>query len=281
MSATAHRLHQGDARELEWIEDESVHLAVTSPPYWTLKKYNDHPGQLGALSDYEAFMDELDRVWRRCFRALVPGGRLVCVVGDVCIARRRNKGRHMVVPLHADISVRCRRIGFDYLTPILWHKIANASYEVENGSSFLGKPFEPNAIIKNDIEYILMLRKPGGYRKPSEDQRALSKLSKADHARWFRSFWTDVPGASTQNHPAPFPVELAERLVRMFSFTGDTVLDPFAGTFSTTVAAIRTQRNSVANEIDPGYFRLGVGHVKRELNQASSLFRSSAHIEVT
>jgi site-specific DNA-methyltransferase (adenine-specific) len=280
MSATAHRLHRGDARNLEWIEDESVHLAVTSPPYWTLKKYNDHPGQLGALSDYEAFMNELDRAWTHCFRALVPGGRLVCVVGDVCIARRRNKGRHMVVPLHADISVRCRRIGFDYLTPILWHKIANASYEVENGSSFLGKPFEPNAIIKNDIEYILMLRKPGGYRKPTEDQRASSRLSKTDHARWFRSFWTDLPGASTLHHPAPFPIELAERLIRMFSFSDDTVLDPFAGTFSTTIAAMRAERNSVSNEIDPNYFKLGVGRVKGELNQLSTLFGGSVNIEV-
>lgn len=160
-------------------------------------------------------------------------------------------------------------------------QIANASYEVENGSSFLGKPFEPNAIIKNDIEYILMLRKPGGYRKPTEDQRASSKLSKADHAKWFRSFWTDVPGASTNNHPAPFPVELAERLIRMFSFTGDTVLDPFAGTFSTTVAAMRSERNSVSNEIDPKYFKLAVGRVKQELNQLSTLFDGSVRVEVT
>jgi DNA modification methylase len=167
---TTHHLHCGDARELDWIPDGSIHLVLTSPPYWTLKKYNDHPGQLGAMADYEAFMDALDKVWRHCHRVLIPGGRLVCVVGDVCLARRRNKGRHMVVPLHADITVRCRRIGFDYLTPIFWHEIANASYEVENGSSFLGKPYEPNAIIKNDVEYILMLRKPGGYRKPAERQ---------------------------------------------------------------------------------------------------------------
>ncbi len=173
---TTHSLHLGDARELDWVPDNSVHLVITSPPYWTLKKYNDHPDQLGDVEDYEAFMDELDRVWRHCYRVLVPGGRVVCVVGDVCLSRRRNKGRHMVVPLHADISVRCRRIGLDYLTPILWHKIANASFEVENGSSFLGKPFEPNAIVKNDIEYILMLRKPGGYRKPTEHQRKMSKL---------------------------------------------------------------------------------------------------------
>lgn len=272
---TTHSLHLGDARELEWIPDNSIHLVVTSPPYWTLKKYNDHPDQLGDMEDYEAFMDELDQVWRHCYRVLVPGGRVVCVVGDVCIPRRRNKGRHMVVPLHADISVRCRRIGLDYLTPIMWHKIANASFEVENGSSFLGKPFEPNAIIKNDIEYILMLRKPGGYRKPTERQRKLSKLSKEEHAKWFRSFWTDVPGASTRQHPAPFSVELAYRLVRMFSFAGDTVLDPFAGTFTTTLAAMKAKRNSIANELDPEYFEMGRRRVEEQANEMGGLFEAS------
>lgn len=140
-----YQLKSGDARNLDWLAYESIHLVVTSPPYWTLKEYNDHPKQLGAIADYEAFMDELDRVWGHCFRLLAKGGRLVCVVGDVCIPRRKNRGRHMVVPLHADISVRCRKIGFDYLTPIYWHKIANANYEVENGSSFLGKPYELRA----------------------------------------------------------------------------------------------------------------------------------------
>jgi site-specific DNA-methyltransferase (adenine-specific) len=270
-TASRHRLRLGDARHLEWVEDESVHVVITSPPYWTLKKYHDFPGQLGDVADYEAFHDELDMVWRHCHRSLAPGGRLVCVVGDVCLARRRNKGRHMVMPLHADISVRCRRIGFDYLTPILWHKIANASYEVENGSAFLGKPFEPNAIVKNDMEYVLMLRKPGGYRKPTEEQRRRSKMTKDEHARWFRSVWTDVPGASTRDHPAPFPLELAYRLVRMFSFVGDTVLDPFLGTGTTMLAAMRADRNSVGNEIDPRYFELAERNLRRETAQTSFL----------
>lgn len=278
--ATSHKLHLGDARNLNWIPDGSVHLVVTSPPYWTLKKYHDHPEQLGAVEDYESFMDELDKVWRHCYRVLVPGGRIVCVVGDVCLARRRNNGRHMVVPLHADIIVRCRRIGLDYLTPILWHKIASASYEVENGSSFLGKPYEPNAIIKNDLEYLLMLRKPGGYRKPTERQRLLSKLSKEEHAKWFRSFWSDIPGASTRDHPAPFPVELAYRLIRMFSFVGDTVLDSFAGTCSTAMAAIKATRNSIANELDPEYFRLGVERMKSEAYSVAGLFGKSPQLEV-
>jgi modification methylase len=270
-------LRLGDARELDWLDDDSLHLVVTSPPYWTLKKYNDHPGQLGDIELYESFMDELDKVWRHCYRALVQGGRLVCVVGDVCIARRRNHGRHMVMPLHADISIRCRRIGFDYLTPILWYKIANASYEVENGSGgFLGKPYEPNAIIKNDIEYVLMLRKPGAYRKPTEHQRKLSRVSKADHGRWFRSIWSDVPGASTLKHPAPFPLELATRLVRMFSFTGDTVLDPFAGTGTTLVAALQNQRNAIGVEIDPDYMSLASRRLASEAS--STLFSETITI---
>jgi len=244
-----------------------VHLVVTSPPYWNLKRYPDRPEQLGNLGDYDAFLDQLDDVWRHCFRTLVPGGRLVCVVGDVCLSRRKNRGRHMVVPLHADISVRARRVGFDYLTPIYWHKIANASYEVENGSSFLGKPYEPNAVIKNDVEYVLMLRKPGGYRQPTLDQRAKSKLSKGEYDQWFRSAWTDVAGASTRDHPAPFPVKLAYRLVRMFSFVGDTVLDPFVGTGSTVIAAHKAERNSIGNEIDPEFLLAAEKNIRREFGQ--------------
>jgi DNA modification methylase len=209
----------------------------------------------------------------------VPGGRIVCVVGDVCLSRRRNKGRHQVVPLHADIAVRSRRIGFDYLTPIYWHKIANASYEVENGSSFLGKPFEPNAILKNDTEYILMLRKPGGYRKPTEDQRTRSKMTKDEYNAWFRSVWTGVTGASTKEHPAPYPVELAYRLVRMFSFVEDTVVDPFLGTGTTTLAAMRAGRNSIGNELDPKYFKMAAARVSAEVAQGS-LFGQGPTLEL-
>jgi len=248
------QLRLGDARELSWLSDGSVHLVVTSPPYWTLKRYNERLGQLGHVTDYERFLDELDKVWRHVYRALVPGGRLVCVVGDVCLSRREH-GRHVVMPLHADIAVRCRKIGFDNLNPVIWHKIANAQFEVENGSKFLGKPYEPNAIIKNDMEFILMQRKPGGYRKPTERQRRLSMIEKKRFDEWFRQIWT-LTGASTKQHPAPFPVELADRLVRMFSFVGDTVLDPFVGTGTTLVAAARTGRNALGVELDPAYARL-------------------------
>ena len=251
---TTHLLVQHDARDLSMQPDASVHLVVTSPPYWTLKEYRDSPGQLGHVEDYELFLGQLDRVWQHSLRVLVPGGRLIVVVGDVCLSRRRNHGRHTVIPLHSSISEHCRRIGFDGLAPIIWHKIANAAYEAEgNGAGFLGKPYEPNAVIKNDVEYILMLRKPGGYRSPSLETRLLSLISADNHRRWFQQVWTDVTGASTKNHPAPFPMELAERLIRMFTFAGDTVLDPFTGTGTTNIAASLWGRNSIGIEIDPTY----------------------------
>lgn len=213
-------------------------------------------GQLGSVEDYEEFLRELDRVWRHCHDLLVPGGRLICVVGDVCLSRRKNDGRHTVVPLHASIQEHCRALGYDNLAPIIWHKIANAAHEVENGSSFLGKPYEPNAVIKNDIEFILMERKPGGYRSPSLAKRVLSLIATENHKKWFQQIWTGIPGASTKLHPAPFPVELAGILIRMFSFAGDTVLDPFMGTGTTNIAAARWGRNSIGIEVDPHYFDL-------------------------
>jgi site-specific DNA-methyltransferase (adenine-specific) len=262
MAKTSHRLINGDSRDLSFIPDESVHLVVTSPPYWNLKRYNDIPDQMGHIQDYEVFLGEIKKVWLHVFRVLVPGGRLVCVVGDVCVARRRF-GRHLVFPLHSDISVICRKIGFDNLNPIIWHKIANASYEVTNGSKFLGKPYEPNAIIKNDIEFILMQRKPGGYRKPTEEQRRKSMIEKKDFEQWFQQIW-NIPGASQKRHPAPFPLELASRLVRMFSFVGDTVLDPFCGTGTTMVAALKYDRNGIGVEIDPDYCRTAASYLKTE-----------------
>lgn len=270
---STHRLIQGDARHVPFIEDASIHLAVTSPPYWTLKRYNENPNQLGHVSDYEAFLNELAQVWKEMYRILVPGGRLVCVVGDVCLSRRQY-GRHVVVPLHSDIAVICRKIGFDNLNPIIWHKIANANYEINNGSKFFGKPYEPNAIIKNDIEFILMQRKPGGYRQPTERQRKLSMISKEEYNKWFQQFW-NISGASTREHPAPFPLELAYRLVRMFSFSGDTVIDPFCGTGTTMVAALKAGRNSIGIDIDPEYCKMAEERLRKE---NSDMF-SSANLE--
>jgi len=268
---TRHDLHLGDARQASFLEPNSVHLVLTSPPYWTLKRYADDEGQLGHVSDYDDFHDALDEVWRHCFRALVPGGRLVCVVGDVCLSRRKNNGVHTVIPLHATIQERCRAIGFSNLAPIIWNKIANAVYEAEgNGGGFLGKPYEPNAVIKNDIEFILMLRKPGGYRQPTEAERLLSVVPGDRYKTWFNQVWSGLTGASTKQHPAPFPLELAERLIRMFSFVGDTVFDPFMGTATTNLGSCRWGRNSIGTEISSAYFELAK---KRLQHEGRTLFR--------
>jgi modification methylase len=273
---TSHRLYVGDARKISSLEPESVHLVLTSPPYWTLKEYRDSDSQLGHIEDYDSFLHELDKVWKHCFAVLVPGGRLVCVVGDVCLSRRENGGRHTVVPLHASIQEHCRKLGFDNLAPIIWHKISNAAYEVEGGSGFLGKPYEPNAVIKNDIEFILMERKPGGYRAPDLPTKILSLISAENHKKWFQQIWAGVTGASTKHHPAPYPTELAERLIRMFSFVGDTVLDPFLGTGTTTVAAAKWGRNSVGFEVDSHYFKMA----QKRINEETSSLFSLAEISV-
>ncbi len=265
---TTHLLYRADSRDLSFIEDEGVHLVVTSPPYWNIKDYNETEDQLGHIDDYERFHSELKKVWEECYRVLVPGGRLVCVVGDACKSRREY-GRHVVFPNHADIQVNCRKVGFDNLNPILWHKISNANYEIDNGTQFLGKPYQPNGIIKNDIEYILMQRKPGSYRKPTEEQRKKSRIDEEDYSKWFKQIWR-IPGESTKDHPAPFPEKLAYRLVRMFSFYDDTVLDPFCGSGTTMVASMKADRNSIGVEIDPEYCEMTVERLKEN---SPSLFK--------
>ena len=273
---TEHKILLGDARRADFAPG-SVQLVLTSPPYWTLKEYRRCDGQLGWIADYDEFLHQLDEVWRICHRALTPGGRLVCVVGDVCLSRRGQTGRHMVVPLHASIQEHCRSLGFDNLAPIVWYKIANAAYEVDRGAGgFLGKPYEPNAVIKNDIEFILMQRKPGGYRRPTASARILSLLSREYFQKCFRQVWTDIARASTSAHPAPFPVELAERLIRMFSFVGDTVLDPFTGTGSTQVAAAASGRNSLGIEVDPEYMQMALARLRSETSDLLKQVQVSA-----
>lgn len=260
----------GDARNLDFIPDESVQLVVTSPPYWTLKEYDDGPTQLGHVEDYDEFNVSLSRVWSECLRVLKPGGRLVINVGDVCLSRRKF-GRHVVVPLHATIQEHCRTLGFDNLATIIWYKIANAKFEA-GGGSFLGKPYEPNAVIKNDIEWVLFQRKPGGYSSPTLAERVLSIIPAERHQEWFQQIWT-LGGASTKNHPAPYPVAFAERLVRMFSFVGDTVLDPFSGTGTTSLASMTWGRDSYGVESQKAYHEMAIARLQEVQPALPSLFK--------
>lgn len=249
---THHEVRLGDARNLEFLDDASIHLVVTSPPYGSLKEYPARDGQLGNIESYEDFLVELDKVFAECERVLVPGGRVCAVVGDVCLSRRK-AGRHYVLPLAADIQVRARSLGLDSLTPIIWYKVANITLEASRSSRFLGKPYLPGGIIKNDRETIVMLRKPGGYRKPTTDMEERSRIAKDDYFKWFTPIWADVTGASTREHPAPYPREIPRRLISMFSFVGDTIVDPFAGLGTTAQAAMDLGRNSISVDVEPAY----------------------------
>ncbi len=278
---TTHYVYRGDARLMSPLaEPNSIQLVVTSPPYWNLKKYAGAVGdqQLGHIDDRYEFLDELGKVWKRCFDLMVAGGRLCIVVGDVCRSRKVH-GRHVVEPLHAYLQVQLQKLGFDPLAPIIWSKIANMKTEVAgNGAGFLGKPYEPNAIVKNDIEFILLFRKPGGYRHPTTEQRLLSLISKENHAKWFQQIWTDVPGQIQRDHPAPFPPEVARRLIGMFSFVGDTVLDPFLGTANTTAAAIELHRSSIGFEIEPAYIDVAKRRLAQNSFAAKVHFRDSGDL---
>jgi modification methylase len=267
---TSHTVRCADARDLNHLDDNSVHLIVTSPPYFNIKPYEtDAAGkQLARLDDYDAFLAEMTKCIAEWCRVLVPGGRACCVVGDVLVPRRKD-GRHRILPLPADIMVRARAANLDALTPILWFKIGNRTNEAGGGSSgYYGKPYQPGAVIKNDFEHILMLRKPGAYRSTSMLQKALSMLQKAEMDAWQRPYWGDIRGASLKNgHPAPFPEALAERLIRMFSFAGDLVLDPFCGSGSAAVAACRVGRNSLSSDVEISYVNAAVNRLRAELRK--------------
>lgn len=260
---TTHQIWCADSRDLSFVEDSSVHLVCTSPPYANLVEYEGHVGQLGNLESYEEFLDELDKVWAECFRVLTPGGRIACVVGDVCLSRRK-AGRHHMLPLSSDIMVRGRNSGFDVLNPIRWLKVSNIKLEASKSARYLGKPNLPNGIIKNDIETIVFLRKPGGYRKPTESQEAASFIESDEYVKLFSSVWTDVTGQVRSNHPAPYPLEIPRRLIRMFSFVGDTILDPFGGTSTTTIAAMQLDRNSVSIDVIPSYAEASFNRARNE-----------------
>jgi DNA modification methylase len=264
---TTHVVRRSDARDLSHIASESMHLVVTSPPYFNIKPYATDAGggQLARIEDYDKFVGELTKCMREWSRVLVPGGRGCCVVGDVLVPRRKI-GRHLILPLPADIMVTARSIGLDTLTPILWFKIGNRTNEARQGSSgYYGKPYQPGAVIKNDFEHIVMLRKAGGYRSTTMLQKALSMLQKDEMDAWQRPFWSDIKGASLRDgHPAPFPVEIAERLIRMFSFAGDVVLDPFCGSGSTSIAASRAGRNSISSDIEASYLETAIARLRNE-----------------
>jgi len=243
------RIVLGDSRSMDEIEDGSVQLIVTSPPYWDIKDYNVE-GQIGRGSDLRTYFMDLFLVWKECFRALAPGRRLVINIGDQ-FTRSKDYGRYKVVPLHAEIISQCERIGSDFMGSIIWQK--RTTVNTSGGAPIMGSyPYPPNGIVEIDHEYIMVFKKPGEARRPDRGTKESSALSKEEWKDLFSGHWR-FGGARQVGHEALFPAELPSRLVRMFTFKGETVLDPFLGSGTTMRAALDLGRSGIGYEINRTY----------------------------
>lgn len=231
------------------LPDNSVHLAITSPPYWQLKDYGTDK-QIGFHDSYENYINNLNLVWKECYRTLYNGCRLCVNIGDQ-FARAVYYGRYKVIPIREEIIKFCENIGFDYMGAIIWQKVTTSN--TTGGGVQMGSyPFPRNGILKLDYEFILVFKKLGDSPKPTKEQKELSKMTAEEWNTFFAGHW-NFTGARQSGHIAMFPEELPRRLIKMFSFIGETILDPFAGSGTTALAAKNTDRNSVGFEINPEF----------------------------
>ena len=256
------RLIQADSRAMPELADASVDLVVTSPPYWHIKDYGV-PGQLGYGQSLHEYLRDLYRVWAEVYRVLRPGRRLCVNIGDQ-FARAVIYGRYKVIPLHAEVIAQAERIGFDYLGAIIWQK--RTTMNTTGGATVMGSyPYPPNGIVEIDYEYILIFKKPGrGPKVPAEVKEA-SRMTKEEWKTFFSGHWV-FGGARQVEHEAVFPPELPRRLIRMVSFVGETVLDPFVGSGTTLTQAVQLGRNAIGYEINPRFVAL----IRERLAQVAS-----------
>jgi len=246
---TWHKIIIGDARQMKEVEDESVHLIVTSPPYWQLKDYGKE-GQIGFNDSYEDYINNLNLVWKESYRVLHKGCRLCVNIGDQ-FARSVYYGRYKVIPIRTEIIKFCESIGFDYMGAIIWQKVTTCN--TTGGATVMGSyPYPRNGIIKLDYEFILIFKKPGNPPRVSKEIKELSKLTDEEWKQYFAGHW-NFPGEKQDKHLAMFPEELPRRLIKMFSFVGETVLDPFLGSGTTSLAAKNLHRNSIGYEINEDF----------------------------
>lgn len=230
---TSHLIINGDSRKMNELNDESVHLIITSPPYWQLKDYGSE-NQLGFNDSYESYINNLNLVWNQSYRVLHKGCRLCINIGDQ-FARAVYYGRYKVIPIRTEIIKFCESKGFDYMGAIIWQKVTTSN--TTGGATIMGSfPYPRNGILKIDYEFILLFKKPGNPPKPNNEFKKLSAMTKDEWNTYFQGHW-NFSGARQDNHLAMFPEELPKRLIKMFSFVGDTILDPFLGSGTISLAA--------------------------------------------
>ena len=243
---TEHKIIFGDSRSLNQVNDKSVQLIVTSPPYWQLKDYGAKE-QIGFNDSYEEYINHLNLVWQECNRVLADGCRLCINIGDQ-FARSVYYGRYKVIPIRTEIIRFCESLGMDYMGAIIWQK--TTTMNTSGGGAIMGSfPYPRNGILKMDYEFILIFKKLGNAPKPTPQQKAASQMTKDEWNQYFSSHW-HFNGIKQMGHMAMFPEELPKRLIKMFSFVGETVLDPFAGSGTTSLAAKHLGRNSIGYEIN-------------------------------
>jgi site-specific DNA-methyltransferase (adenine-specific) len=246
---TTHTIINGDSRKMQELDDESVHLIITSPPYWQLKDYGSE-NQIGFNDSYENYINNLNLVWNESYRVLHNGCRLCINIGDQ-FARSVYYGRYKVIPIRTEIIKFCEHKGFDYMGAIIWQKVTTSN--TTGGATIMGSfPYPRNGILKIDYEFILLFKKPGIPPKPNSEIKKKSAMTKEEWNTYFQGHW-NFSGARQDNHLAMFPEELPRRLIKMFSFVGDTVLDPFLGSGTTSLAAKNLDRNSIGYEINPNF----------------------------
>lgn len=243
---TNHKIVFGDSRKMSQIPDKSVQLIITSPPYWQLKDYGAED-QIGFNDSYEEYINNLNLVWKECNRVLSDGCRLCINIGDQ-FARSVYYGRYKVIPIRTEIIRFCESLGMDYMGAIIWQKATTMN--TSGGGAIMGSfPYPRNGILKMDYEFILLFKKLGNAPKPTAEQKKASEISKEEWNQYFSSHW-NFNGVKQYGHIAMFPEELPKRLIKMFSFVGETVLDPFAGSGTTSLAAKHLNRNSIGYEIN-------------------------------
>ncbi|HET7116437.1 MAG TPA: DNA methyltransferase [Hanamia sp.] len=258
---TQHKIINGDSRQMTELVNNSVHLVITSPPYWQLKDYGTE-NQIGFHDSYENYINNLNLVWKECYRTLHNGCRLCINIGDQ-FARAVYYGRYKVIPIRQEIIKFCESIGFDYMGAIIWQKVTTSN--TTGGGVQMGSyPYPRNGILKLDYEFILVFKKLGDAPKPTKEQKELSKMTAEEWNTFFAGHW-NFAGARQNNHIAMFPEELPRRLIKMFSFVCETVLDPFAGSGTTLLAAKNLYRNSIGFEINQEF--LPVIKEKLEVHQ--------------